>query len=57
MQVFDLLGRLVATPVDGYHRAGIHTVRFDGTGLGSGMYVCRLESAGAATTHRMALVR
>ena len=57
MQVFDLLGRVVATPVDGYHRAGVHTVRFDGTSLGSGMYICRLESAGAIATHRLALVK
>jgi beta-N-acetylhexosaminidase len=57
LQVFDLLGRLVATPVDAYHRAGVHTVRFDGTGLGSGMYICRLESAGAVATHRLALVK
>jgi beta-N-acetylhexosaminidase len=57
LQVFDLLGRLVATPVDGYHRAGMHTVRFDGTGLGSGMYICRLESAGAVATHRLALLK
>ena len=57
LQVFDLLGRLVATPVDGYHRAGVHTVRFDGTGLASGMYICRLESGGAVATHRLALLK
>jgi beta-N-acetylhexosaminidase len=57
LQVFDLLGRLVATLVDGYHRAGVHSVRFDGTGLGSGMYICRLESAGAVATHRLALLK
>lgn len=57
LQVFDLLGRVVATPVDGYHRAGVHTVRFDGTGLGSGMYMCRLESAGGTATHRLALLK
>ena len=57
LQVFDLLGRLVATPADGYHRAGVHTVRFDGSGLASGIYVCRLASAGAATTHRIALMK
>jgi beta-N-acetylhexosaminidase len=57
LQVFDLLGRLVATPADGYHRAGVHTVRFDGTGRGSGMYLCRVESAGAVATHRLALMK
>jgi beta-N-acetylhexosaminidase len=57
LQVFDLLGRLVATPAEGYHSAGIHTVRFDGTGLGSGVYICRLESAGATATRRLALVK
>ncbi len=57
LRVFDLLGRLVATPVDGYHRAGVHTVRFDGTNLASGIYICRLGSAGAVATHRLALVK
>lgn len=57
LQVFDLLGRLVATPADGYHQAGVHTVRFDGTGLASGTYICRLASAGAVATHRLALLR
>lgn len=57
LQVYDLLGRLVATLVDGYHRAGVHTVRFDGTGFASGTYICRLESAGAAATQRLALVK
>jgi beta-N-acetylhexosaminidase len=57
VQVIDLLGRVVATPADGYHSAGVHSVRFDGTGVASGVYICRLESAGATATHRLALLK
>ena len=57
LQIFDLLGRLVATPAEGYHGAGVHTVRFDGSGLASGMYLCRLEVAGVVTVHRISLLK
>ena len=42
--VYDLLGREVAVLVDGQSEPGGHTVRFDGTGLASGVYLYRLQS-------------
>ena len=49
--VFDLLGREVSRLLDADRPPGDHAVVFDGSGLASGMYVCRMTvtpSAGAA---------
>ena len=42
--VFDLLGREVATLVNDRRQAGAYPVRFDGSGLASGVYVVRLQA-------------
>jgi len=57
VQVFDLLGRLVTTLVDEKKEAGFHEVRFDGTGLASGVYFYRLLAAGFVETKRLLLLR
>ena len=44
--VFDVLGRKVATPVDGSAPAGRHEVDFDAANLPSGLYLYRI-TAGA----------
>ena len=43
LRVFDPLGRAVATLVNEDVREGYHEVRFDGSGLASGMYLARLQ--------------
>jgi len=55
LRVFDVLGREVATLVDGDVPAGRHVARLDGTALASGVYVVRLESAHGAVGRRMTL--
>lgn len=57
LTVFDLLGRQVATLVNGVQNPGIHTVRFDGAGLASGVYLYRLASAGVFETRKMIVLR
>jgi photosystem II stability/assembly factor-like uncharacterized protein len=57
LAVFDLLGRRVALLASGYHGAGRHAVRFDATGLASGVYIARLEGGGGAEVHTMTLIR
>jgi hypothetical protein len=44
LQVFDVLGRNVATLVDGPLEAGVHAVPLDGRRLGSRVYFYRLTS-------------
>ena len=42
--VYDLLGREVSVLVNGRMDAGIHDVRFDGSGLAAGVYYYRLQA-------------
>ncbi len=57
LEVFDLLGRHVATLVDGLQPAGRHAVRFDARGLASGVYVYRLAAGAVVETRTMLLLR
>ncbi len=57
LAVYDLLGREVSVLVDGLQMQGVHTARFDATGLPSGSYVYRFEAAGRLVTRVMTLSR
>lgn len=57
LKVYDTLGREVATLVDGVQQAANYQVRFDGSGLASGMYLYRLETPGQVLTRRMILMK
>ncbi|WP_456430194.1 S8 family serine peptidase [Rhodocaloribacter sp.] len=51
LTIYDVLGRRVATLVDGMRKAGAHTVRWEPGRTAAGVYFCRLE-AGASTATR-----
>ncbi len=53
LEVFDLLGRRMATLVDADVLPGSHLVRFDARGLAPGMYLYRLSSGSVTTTRNM----
>ena len=59
LRVYDTLGRPVATLLNQKpYTAGTHTVRFDGAGLASGVYLYRLEvGASVLMTRYMQLVK
>ncbi|MEP0545364.1 MAG: T9SS type A sorting domain-containing protein, partial [Rhodothermales bacterium] len=57
LTVYDVLGRRVATLVDGVRQAGEQTVRFDASSLPSGMYFYRLEAGGTQLTQRVTVIR
>jgi hypothetical protein len=57
LEVFDGLGRLIATLFKGYREAGEHQETFDSQELSSGTYYCRLEAGGSIMTRKMMLVR
>lgn len=57
LQVFDLLGREVATLVNESKQAGEHTIQFDASKLASGIYYYRLQSGSFVATKKMLLVR
>jgi len=57
LAVVDVLGREVSIPVNGLQQAGLHRVTFDGRGLSSGMYFCRLKAGGTVLIRKMILNR
>jgi hypothetical protein len=46
--VFNILGENISTLVDEEQNPGEYEVTFDGSGLASGMYFCRISATGGA---------
>jgi hypothetical protein len=62
VEVFDILGRHVATVVDEFQSAGPHEVAWNGTdahgqAMASGMYFYRLTAGGFADSKKMVLLK
>jgi hypothetical protein len=57
LKVFDRLGREIAVLSDGLKPAGTHEAYFDGGGLPSGVYFCRLQAAGLSETRKLMLMQ
>ena len=57
VQVYDLLGRRVATLAQGEVAAGRHTARLDAALLAPGVYVVRMEAGTFSATRRVTVVR
>ncbi len=53
IEVFDMLGRNVATIVNGDYAPGSYSVRLDGASLPSGIYCCRIRAAGRCAIRSM----
>jgi len=57
LKIFDVLGRLVRTLVDGPMQAGRQSVTFDAGNLPSGMYLYRLETQTDVSVRKMMLIK
>ena len=57
LKVVDVLGREVATLVDGVRSPGVNTARWDGTLYPSGVYFYRLQTKDFVSTKRMLLIK
>jgi hypothetical protein len=58
LEVFDVMGRKVATLLEGNQRsAGSHTVNFDASSLSSGMYLYRLAAGNTVITRKLTLIK
>ncbi|NIR51354.1 tandem-95 repeat protein [candidate division KSB1 bacterium] len=55
--IFDLLGKKVATLVDGKFRSGRHKIHWDATGLPSGLYFYRIKIKGLTKTRKLILLQ
>lgn len=57
LTVIDLLGRQVATLLDGARKAGTHTATWDATNASSGVYFYLLEADGVKLSRKMLLLK
>jgi hypothetical protein len=57
LRIFDLLGREVATLVNGIMKTGSHTVQFEATRVPSGMYFYRLQAEHFSAVKKMILLK
>jgi GH35 family endo-1,4-beta-xylanase len=57
LKIFNLLGKEVATVYSGVREAGHYTAAFDGSGLASGVYFYRMQTAGYSETRRLLLLK
>ncbi|HEY3295006.1 MAG TPA: C25 family cysteine peptidase [bacterium] len=57
LRVYDMLGRDVATLVDGHRAAGTYTVSFNATNLPSGLYFARLTAGSNTQVRKLMLIK
>jgi hypothetical protein len=57
LRVYDVMGREVARPVDGFNDAGPHTIVWDAPGMASGVYMYRLTAPGTSVARTALLVK
>jgi hypothetical protein len=57
LKVYNLIGKEVATLVNGNQSAGSHQVTFDGSALTSGVYFYKLQSGSSVEVKKLTLVK
>lgn len=57
LEIFDLLGRNIATLVDAHQQMGRHTVRFEAATMSSGVYLYRITAGPQTLTAKMILMK
>jgi len=57
LSVYDILGREVSVLVNEKRDAGYHEGMFDGSGLSSGVYFCRMAAGSFVQTRKLILLR
>ncbi|RPI13086.1 MAG: T9SS C-terminal target domain-containing protein [Ignavibacteriae bacterium] len=57
LKVFDILGKVVASLVDGRLNAGIHQLTWDASGTSSGVYFYKIEAGSFNDIKKMVLVK
>ena len=57
LNVYNILGNKVASLVKSVQDAGMHSLRFDGRNLPSGMYIYRLKAGSNLIAKKMLLIK
>jgi hypothetical protein len=57
LSIYDITGKMVVELINGMREAGSHNVTFDGSNLGSGVYVYYLTAGESAICGKMVLIK
>ncbi|HWR83846.1 MAG TPA: kelch repeat-containing protein [Candidatus Deferrimicrobium sp.] len=57
LEVYNITGQKVATLVDRFMEAGVHSVTWDGSNAASGVYLYRMQTGDYVATRKMLLVK
>ncbi|MDP4191880.1 MAG: endonuclease [Bacteroidota bacterium] len=57
LKVYDMMGRQVATLVDGNKSMGQYSVKFDGSSLASGIYIYKLTAGSETIIRKLSLLK
>ncbi len=57
LKIYDMLGREIATLVDGVNSPGIHTVSWNASHMSSGVFLCRLRAGNFIDVKKMILLK
>ncbi len=57
LEIFNMIGQKVAIAANGYYLKGYHTVIWDGSRFGSGVYLYRIEADGFSDLKKMVLLK
>jgi hypothetical protein len=57
LKIYDMIGREIATLVDGFQEAGTHDVKFDASNLPSGIYFYRITTGTYGATKKLVLIK
>jgi hypothetical protein len=57
IEILDLLGRVIDTPIDGRYAAGSYSAIWNASGRSSGVYFCRMTSISGVINKRIVLLK
>lgn len=57
LTIFNVLGQEISTLINGFMKAGNHTIKFNAVNLNSGLYFYKLESNGNSIVKKMMLLK
>ena len=57
VQVYNIMGQVVATLISGHMNASTYTLTWDASSVSSGIYFVKAEAVGSVTTQKLVLMK
>ena len=57
LNIYNIVGKKIATLINKYHTVGNYEINWDATGLASGIYIVELKSNTQVNTHKITLTK